>query len=52
MIMKAVKYCVLGIQGDSQGNVHTFGSYSVRHCDKTVQMDMCLFLKTYREEGI
>jgi hypothetical protein len=29
MIMKAVKNYVLVIQGDSQGNVHIFGSYSV-----------------------
>ena len=28
---------VLGIQGDSEDNVHIFGSYNIGHCDKTVQ---------------
>jgi hypothetical protein len=43
--MKAVKNYVLGIPGDSQGNVHIFGSYSVCHCDRTVQINMCYSLK-------
>jgi hypothetical protein len=37
--MKAIKIdtYILGIQGVSEGNVHIFGTYSISHCDKTVQ---------------
>jgi hypothetical protein len=54
MIMKAIKIdtYVLGIQGDSEGNVHIFGSYRIDRCDKTFQMNMSLVLNSYREECI
>jgi len=49
--MNAIKIniYVLGIQGDSEGNVHIFGSYGIGHCDKTLQMKVCLFFNSYRE---
>jgi hypothetical protein len=38
--MKAIKIniYVIGIQGDSGGKVHIFGSYGIGYCNKTVQM--------------